>query len=110
MGSKGVMALAFASLTPLQPETLLGTNLLELSIGRILGALERGYGLGIWDLNAFTTGTLLGTNLLEVSIGRRYGAHDNLPPPTAVVFWSSNIRVPRQRCTTFFPRFLNLGP
>ena len=44
---------------------LLGTNLLEFSIGRVFGALK--------GLTPSLLETLLGTNLLEFSIGRDFG-------------------------------------
>ena len=49
----------------------MGTNLLELGIGRDLGALKGLYHL----LSAGTAGhPFLGTNLLELGIGRDLGA------------------------------------
>ena len=47
-------------LTPLQPATLMGTNLLEFSMERDFGGSKGVMALVFWELNAFTPGNPFG--------------------------------------------------
>ena len=67
------MDLVFGTLTPLQLESFMGTNLLEISTERFWGS-KGVLALVFGNLTPLQLKTLLGTNLLVVSMVKDLGA------------------------------------